>query len=82
MLGHAFGGMPDLPTVCGPLEEEPELPGPTGASFVHCRNIEVRGWIDVTGPDFTALADSVLAHIFPSCAEAPGRLVINCMGAG
>lgn len=80
---EAFGGMPDLHlTVCGPLEEEPNFCRAYERELRHCRNIEVRGWIDVTGPDFTALADSVLAHIFPSCAEAQAGSVINCMGAG
>lgn len=80
---EAFGTMPDLHlTVCGPVVEEPNFCRAYRRELWHSPNIEVRGWIDVTGAEFTELANTTLAHVFASCAEAQAGSVVNCMGAG
>lgn len=80
---EAFGGMSDHHlTVCGPLDQEPRFCEAYRRELQQCPNVRPYGWIDVTGPDFLALADATLALILPSCAEAQAGAVINGMAAG
>ncbi len=80
---EAFAGMSDHHlTVCGPLDQEPRFCEAYRRELQHCLNIRPFGWIDVTGPEFAALAEATLALILPSCAEAQAGAVINGMAAG
>ena len=80
---EAFAGLSDHHlTVCGPLDREPRFCEAHHRELRQTPNIRAHGWIDQTGPEFAALADATLAHVFPSCAEAQAGAVINCMAAG
>lgn len=80
---EAFAGMPDCHlTVCGGVVDEPEFCKAYRRELLECPNIDLRGWIDVTGTEFAALTRNTIAHVFPSCAEAQAGSVVNCMGAG
>lgn len=80
---EAFARMPEMHlTVCGPLDREPEFCRAYRHELQDCRNIEVLGWVDPAGPDFTALAARTLGLVYPSCAEAQSGAVLNCMQAG
>jgi glycosyltransferase involved in cell wall biosynthesis len=80
---EAFARMPEMRlTVCGPIADEPRFAEAYRRELFETPNIRLYGWIDVTGPDFAALARSALGVVFPSCAEARSGGVINCMQAG
>jgi len=80
---EAFAGLSDHHlTVCGPLDREPRFCEAFHRELRQTPNIRAYGWIDQTGPEFAALAEATLAHVFPSCAEAQAGAVINCMAAG
>ena len=69
-------------TVCGPVTNEPDFCRAYHRQLYQTPNIQLRGWIDITRPEFQALAASTLGIVFPSCAEAQAGSVINCMQAG
>jgi hypothetical protein len=79
---EAFAGMPEMElSVCGPLGAEPHFARAYRAELA-LPNVRVHGWVDLTGPDFAALAGSALGIVYPSCAEAQAGAVTNAMHAG
>lgn len=80
---EVFARNPDLHlTVCGPIEGEPDFVAAYGRELYETSNIETRGWIDVTGPEFEALATRTIALVYPSCSEGQAGSVATCMQAG
>ena len=45
------------------------------------KNIHTVGWIDISKPEFLAMAKSCLGIVFPSCSEGMNGGVITCMHA-
>jgi glycosyltransferase involved in cell wall biosynthesis len=76
----------DLPNhrllICGPLDLEPRFIKAFEQPMFQSDNIETIGWIDVTGPEFTAIRQRTVATVYPSCSEGGGGSVITCMHAG
>jgi glycosyltransferase involved in cell wall biosynthesis len=80
---EAFAGMADFHlTVCGPVAEWPDFVAAYHKELHETPNIRLYGWIDITSPEFHALAGSSLCLVFPSCAEAQAGAVVSCMQAG
>jgi glycosyltransferase involved in cell wall biosynthesis len=82
---EAFAEMPEYHlTVCGPVNVEVEK------DFQRCyykelystKNIRTVGWVDVSKPEFLAIAKSCLGIVFPSSSEGMNGGVITCMHAG
>jgi glycosyltransferase involved in cell wall biosynthesis len=79
---EAFAAMPEMElAVCGPLDEEPRFAEAYRVELA-APNVRALGWVDLTGPDFAALAAATLAIVYPSCAEAQAGSVTNAMHAG
>jgi glycosyltransferase involved in cell wall biosynthesis len=80
---EAFAGMPDLElTICAPIEREPDFAAAYHRELYDTPNIHVHGWVDVSRPEFTRLADHCLGVIYPSSSEGGGASAITCMQAG
>ena len=80
---EAFAGMPDLElTVCGRPEKEEDFFRLYENELNGTPNIRLHGWIDMATPDFSEIARTHAAVIYPSCAEGGAGSVIHCMHAG
>ena len=80
---EAFAQMTDYElVVCGPLDQEPAFTRAYEDLLYRQPNIRVQGWIDVASDTFTALANSCLGMVYPSCSEGGGGCVITMMHAG
>lgn len=80
---EAFARMPELHlTVCGPIEKDRHFADAFRAELYQTPNIHTHGWIDVTGPEFAALVNRTIGHVYPTCAEGAAGAVINSMHAG
>ena len=80
---EAFAGMPDMHlTVCGPIESETAFCDLYHRELYETTNIQLVGWVQISGEIFQRIADQCVAVVFPSCAEAQASSVINCMRAG
>lgn len=80
---EAFAEMPDYHLyVCGPLIKEEDFVAAYHKELYQTPNIHAIGWVDVEGPEFTAIAKRCLGVVYPSCSEAGGGNVIVCMHAG
>ena len=80
---EAFAGMPDYElTVCGPLNADRPFQQAYRRELYDTPNIHTPGWIDITGPDFLALAKTTLGIVFASASEGGSGAVISCMHAG
>jgi glycosyltransferase involved in cell wall biosynthesis len=80
---EAFAGMPEMQlAVCGPTKSEPHFLKLYHRELFETQNIRTVGWVNITGPEFTSLADRSLALIYPSCSEGGGGIAITCMHAG
>lgn len=68
--------------VLGPLDVEKDFVAAYYDELYNSPNIHTVGWVDVSGSQFTDLANQCAALVYPSCAEGGGGSVINCMHAG
>lgn len=79
----AFADMPDLElTVCGRPEKEEDFYRLYGKLLLRTPNIRLHGWLDMATRDFTEIARTHAAVIYPSSAEGGAGSVIHCMHAG
>lgn len=79
---EAFAGLDDHHlTICGPVRAERDFERTYERELYRTPNIETRGWVDVAGPEFTALARQTLALVYPSCSEGGGSSALTCMHA-
>lgn len=79
----AFAALPDFHlTVCGPVQRERDFVRVYERELYHTPNIQTVGWVDVSGSQFTDIADRCLGLVYPSCSEGGGGGVISCMHAG
>jgi glycosyltransferase involved in cell wall biosynthesis len=69
-------------TVCGPVKSNKDFEQAYFRELYETPNIRTVGWVDVTSPQFTQIANNSLGLIHPSCSEGGGGAVINCMHAG
>lgn len=80
---EAFLEMPEVHlTIVGPVQDEPEFVDLYRNELFHTTNISLVGWLDNTGPEFKALLDQSVAHVFPSCSEAGAACVLESMAGG
>lgn len=80
---EVFAGLPDLElTVLGPIDREPEFERAFAEELYRTPNIRTHGWIDVSSPEFLAIARRHLALVYPSCSEGQNGGAITCMHAG
>ena len=80
---EAFAGMPDLRlTVCGRPEKEPDFFRAYTRELTRLPNIELRGWMDLSSPEFAQVVTTHGTVIYPSSCEGGGGAVIHCMHAG
>lgn len=79
----AFAGMPELElTVCGRPEKEADFYRLYEKQLRDTPNIRLHGWLDMASPDFTEIAGTHAAVIYPSSAEGGAGSVIHCMHSG
>ncbi len=79
---EAFSGLPDYQlTVCGPVDRERSFEAAFERELYRTPNIETIGWIDVTGPEFVALANRTLGLVYPSCSEGQNGGTVSCLHA-
>jgi glycosyltransferase involved in cell wall biosynthesis len=79
----AFTAMPDYHLfICGYVEREKEFMKAYERELYHLPNIHLKGWTDVTGPEFRALTDQCIGLLHPSCAEGQAGSVINGLHSG
>lgn len=80
---EAFAGLEDFRLiVCGPIQKEVEFERAYFDELYRRPNIRTVGWVDVTSPEFLALANSCLGIVYSSCAEGQSGAVITGMHAG
>jgi len=80
---EAFVEMPEFQlAIVGPVQDEPEFVDLYRKELFHTTNITLVGWLDNTGPEFKALLDQSVAHVFPSCSEAGAACVLESMAGG
>lgn len=78
-----FASMPDYHlTVCGPVEREKDFERAYYKELYQTPNIRTVGWVDVTSPEFTAIANASIGLIYPSCSEGQCGGVVTCLHAG
>ena len=78
-----FASMPDYHlTICGPVEREKDFERAYYKELYQTPNIRTVGWVDVTSPEFTAIANSSIGLIYPSCSEGQCGGVVTCLHAG
>jgi glycosyltransferase involved in cell wall biosynthesis len=68
--------------VCGPLQKEKDFVRAYYKELYETTNIHAVGWVDVGGPEFKEIANKCVGLVYPSCSEAGGGSVIQCMHAG
>jgi glycosyltransferase involved in cell wall biosynthesis len=79
----AFAGMPDLElTVCGRPEKEEDFFKLYEKELKHTPNISFHGWVDMATPEFTEIARTHAAVVYPSSSEGGAGSVIHSMHAG
>jgi glycosyltransferase involved in cell wall biosynthesis len=80
---EAFASMPAYHlSVCGPVEKERDFVAAYHRELYETENIELVGWVDVSGPKFLEVAGNCLGLIHPSCSEGCSAAVVACMHAG
>jgi glycosyltransferase involved in cell wall biosynthesis len=80
---EVFAANPDLHlTVCGPVEGEPDFVEAYRRELRETPNIELAGFVDVTGPGFARLAARTGALVYPSSSEGCAGSVVTAMHAG
>lgn len=80
---EAFAGMPDMHlTVCGPVESETAFCDLYRRELYETTNIQLVGWVEISGEIFRRIADQCVAVVYPSCAEGQVSSIVNCMRAG
>jgi glycosyltransferase involved in cell wall biosynthesis len=78
-----FVSMPDYHlTICGPVEREKDFAKAYYKELYETANIRTVGWVDVRGPEFTAIANASIGLIYPSCSEGQCGGVVTCLHAG
>lgn len=78
-----FASMPDYHlTICGPVEREKDFERAYYKELYQTPNIHTVGWIDVTSPEFTAITNTSIGLIYPSCSEGQCGGVVTCLHAG
>lgn len=80
---EAFAPLEDYELlVAGPIEDDLEFRRIYERELYGLRHIRTVGWLDVTKPEFTDMADRCIALVFPSCAESASASSLTCMQAG
>ncbi|MDD3531293.1 MAG: glycosyltransferase [Candidatus Pacebacteria bacterium] len=80
---EAFALMPEYHlTVCGDVATETDFADEYRRELYETENITYRGRVDIGGDAFSALANTAIAAINPSCAEGQSVTAIDCMHAG
>jgi hypothetical protein len=83
LILDVFKEMPDYNlTVCGPISKEEDFIQVYQEELYETPNIHVHGWVDVNSHEFTDIAGSCIALLFPSCSEGQSAAVVNCMHVG
>jgi len=78
-----FASMPDYHlTICGPVEHEKDFERAYYKELYQSPNIRTVGWVDVTTPEFTAITNTAVGLIYPSCSEGQCGGVVTCLHAG
>jgi len=80
---EAFADLPDYNlTVCGPIDEDEDFKKEYYKELFETPNIFTKGWVDISSQEFIDIANSNIALIFASCAEAFNGGTVTCMQAG
>ena len=80
---EAFAGLLELElVVCGPVDGESDFQQHYHRELYETPNIQTRGWVDVTKPEFAAIARDVAGMVYPSCSEGSAGCVIVGLHAG
>jgi glycosyltransferase involved in cell wall biosynthesis len=80
---EAFAEMPELELyVCGPVRGEPDFEHLYRRELYDSPNIHTLGFVDVSTPEFAAIARNVSAMVYPSCSEGSAGSVIVGLHAG
>ena len=80
---EAFAAMPELElVVCGPVEGESDFQNLYHRELYETPNIRTAGWVDVTSPEYAAIAREVVGMVYPSCSEGSAGCVIVGLHGG
>lgn len=83
LILDVFKEMPDCSlTVCGSISKEKDFIQLYHEELYETPNIHLHGWVDVNSNEFTDIASSCIALLFPSCSEGQSAAVVQCMHAG
>lgn len=83
LLLEAFATLPELElTICGRPEKEADFFDAYRSELTLLPNIKLRGWTDLSSPEFHEISRTHATIISASCSEGGGGAVIHAMHAG
>ena len=80
---EAFTDLKDFDLhICGPVQDEIDFVKAYSKELYRTANINTKGWIDVSSPEFAALTRRCAAVVYPSCSEGTAGSVVTCLHSG